>query len=231
MKTAILAFLLLASNWLKADAGSSIVYQAKFFLKNGEKITGFFEMTGYTTGLNENYTRDKGIQELVKEIVNTNKLDSFTFFRKIQYPKYLKGTGIWTQKSDQLGAVATDDVVKLTYSDINFMVFLSAKDNPRDAITTGLLVAPQEWIDKFHSPPLSFWETGEDNEGFVFYNFNPKNNRAEIERLYKMKKKSLWKEWSFDKFNRFQGSKWNQCETKKWFLERGIVIVETRGTC
>lgn len=219
---------------LKASPRPGLIYKAKFFLKNGERLVGNFETFGDSSEGEylEKLGNDRGEYEIVKSQVNTEKVDSFTIFKEIHFPKFFKETGDLKQKSAQFGAVAYEDVIKIAFKDINFTVFISVKENKRESNTTGLAITSLEMIDKLNtSKPLSVWETWERNSnsgfldaGFIFLNYNPKINSAEIERLYDLKKKQLWKEWDF------LGKK-KKNSTKKWFLEKGIVIVETLQTC
>lgn len=220
---------------LMADAGSSVVYKARFFLKNGERQVGYFEISGYEggTGFDEgtktnSFCNDNGVYELVKSSVKSPKVDSFTIYKKIHYPKYFKGTGIWTQTNYQYGAVAYEDVVIIAFRDIKFAVFISAKDNPRQWLMSELLITSNEIIDKLNNTkPLTLWEEAEDQSSYVFYNFNPKINKAEIKRLYRLKKNQLWHREGFEGLYFTQ----NIEMAKKWFWGKGIVILKVWGTC
>jgi len=70
MKT-ILSFLftLLLCSTLQADIGSTIVYKAKFVLKNGSSFVGYLPISGYDENLDANgrneYCSDKAFQMML----------------------------------------------------------------------------------------------------------------------------------------------------------------------
>lgn len=228
---------------LKADLGSSLVYKARFFLKNGERQVGYFEIFSYGEEANTNnkYCNDKGVYEVVKKDLKNNNLDSLTIYKKIWFPKYF----YWPRSKEELdadwverfGAVNKEDVIKIAFKDISFTVYISSKVNSRNW-QSEILITTQEVIDKLdsvkwfnHAEATQYVEVSElggvQGNGFIFFNYNPKINEAEIIRLYKLKEKQLFQQ---EKENG-QTYLRRLNEVKRWFWEKGIVIIAIHGSC
>lgn len=152
---------------LKADLGSCVVYQAKFYLKDGTTFNACFESRGYDKGsyLDDNETNefcnDEGVFQLLKYLQKNKRYsyskDAFVQ-QKADYKKMVVFKKLETLipqkriKDDhyfhwQYGFVAKEDIVFVDSTEIKKMVFWSATYAKRRWLESEILVCNQELME------------------------------------------------------------------------------------
>lgn len=152
---------------LKADLGSCVVYQAKFYLKNGNTFNACFESRGYDKGsyLNDHHTNefcnDEGVFQLLKYLQKNKRYsyskDAFVQ-QKADYKKmvvFKKLETLVPQKRTkdahylhwQYGFVAKEDIIFVDSTEIEKMVFWSATYAKRRWLESEILVCSKELIN------------------------------------------------------------------------------------
>ncbi len=121
MKTLIIALLLFLSHLtIYADLGNCIRYKAKFELKNGQNVEGYFTYATYDT-LSFTFT-DEAFQKFIDKlfIQNNDTLFLFLQLQSLIYPKpQYQGDFRFP-----LQAVVSNDIIKITKKDILVSHFL-----------------------------------------------------------------------------------------------------------
>jgi len=147
MKT-LLSFLftLLLCSTLQADIGSTIIYKAKFVLKNGSSFVGYLPISGYDENLDANgrneYCSDKAFQMmLINQFSKNVEQQTFQVYDHI----YLVHCG---QKDQQffIGCVDKARIKVLRVRDIKYTVFLDAAYAAYDPAQVALLNAKHIFI-------------------------------------------------------------------------------------
>ncbi|MFZ4740013.1 MAG: hypothetical protein ACOYLE_02490 [Bacteroidales bacterium] len=121
MKSLIIVLLLILSHLtIYADLGSCIRYKAKFELKNGQNVEGYFTCATYDT-VSFKFT-DKTFNKFIDDFfsLHSDTLILFLKFQPLIYPKQ-KDLG---DARFPLQAVVSDDIIKITKKDILVSHFL-----------------------------------------------------------------------------------------------------------
>lgn len=175
MKKLLLLIIICFSNaqWAKADYGNCIVYEAKFYLKDGTQFNGSIEVAGdgnmsylNEDGYNE-YTSDEGMFELFKKIQNKsfnfqnsiggtfnpdhfNKVIVFKKIEEVLLSSMVKSNKI-RYYNPLYGFVNEGDIVYLDSTDVDKIVFWKAKYVKRDWLTSELVLSPNSMIETIKS--------------------------------------------------------------------------------
>jgi hypothetical protein len=173
---------------LRADIGSTIVYKAKFVLKNGSSFIGYLPISGYDVGLDSNgrneHCSDKAFQlMLIKHfsLMGEKHLDVYDHI-------YLVHHG---QKNYvfYIGCADKTKVNSLRISDLKYTVFLDAAYAAYDWYVYGIQLVDPSVIDIIrHQPPVNYEQlliNGEEGFGEYasFINFNPDISSSELYQL------------------------------------------------
>lgn len=210
MKLITLLMVLLFSFKAYADAGSCVVYKAKYVLKNGQSITGLLPLYGYedyayldeTTHTNK-YCNDKAFQQLINTAfyVHQHKLtfDIYTALHLVRYGK----SAIQADNPNPYRCVFTDSsaVTILNLDSIRYTVFLSAETAGWDHPDVGIVLVDSKTsrmmqendvfnhCGLYHEPVLE--QPGSDNyyefDGYTVLNYNQNISitdlKSEMERI------------------------------------------------
>jgi len=189
----ILSFLfaLILCSALRADIGSTVVYKAKFVLKNGSSFVGYLPITGYEVYLDSNgrneHCSDKAFQAmLIKHFSQNSGKLLFHVYDHI----YLVHRG---QKDHvfYIGCVDKTRIKALRVHDIKYTVFLDAAYATYDWHVYGIQEVDPSVIEAIRRrPPVNYEElllntTADEGTGHYacFINFNPDISSSELYRL------------------------------------------------
>lgn len=181
---------LFSSVLLFADAGYCILYKAKFNLKNGQSVTGYFRYSTYDS-LKLNFT-EKAFNSFVDKLFE-NGNDTLLIFLRIQslkYPKIANGTEEYL-----FPAIVEEDIYRLTRNDIissHFLDYLPhfEKDNSDmnlflDCGANSLISElNQNEIDLLQKPPVAYYYCIPRNkiveEAYELLSYNPEINESDL---------------------------------------------------
>lgn len=184
-------FVLFFCSVLKAEVGSTVVYKAKFVLKNGSSFVGYLPITGYDVYLNSTrrneHCSDKSFQMMLIKHFSHNEFEqSFKVYKNI----YLVHCG---QKYDAfyLGCVDKTRINTLRVRDIKYTVFLDAEYARYDWYVYDIQEVDSSVIEVIRNQhPVNYEELQMDTtegEGMgtkaCFINFNPKISSSELYHL------------------------------------------------
>ena len=192
MKT-LLSFLftLLLCSTLQADIGSTIIYKAKFVLKNGSSFVGYLPISGYDENLDANgrneYCSDKAFQMmLINQFSKNVEQQTFQVYDHI----YLVHCG---QKDQQffIGCVDKARIKVLRVRDIKYTVFLDAAYAAYEWQVYGIQAVDASVIEVIRrTPPVNYEKlllNATDSEGLGYYacfiNFNPDVSSSALYQL------------------------------------------------
>ena len=173
MKKLLLTLISIACfiNSLQADLGSCIVYQAKFYLKDGSTFNGCFEYSGYekeayfdreTESRNE-YCNDEGVFTLFKKLqkrMGESYQRRFPEGPSVSYVEVYKNLEAIPLRSvggqnrstfKGYGFTAQKDIIMLDTSDIEKMVFWDATYTKREWLTSRIHISTKSMF-KFLLP-------------------------------------------------------------------------------
>ncbi len=177
MKTLALTILaiFLINSRLQADGGSCVVYQAKFYLKNGTMFTGSVEAAGYYAHNNldadgrNSYCSNVGMLELVKILQREGYADQagdgvrpqqkdhgkLPVYKKLYtlQPRPRKPSG--QVNAEAYGFLGAADVVFIDSSEVRRVVFISAARSRRSWAESGMVAAIPGLIDTVRQ--ARFW--------------------------------------------------------------------------
>jgi hypothetical protein len=174
---------------LRADVGSTVVYKAKFVLKNGVSFIGYLPISGHEVYLDSNgrndHCSDKAFQlMLIKYFSQTDK-QRFDVYNQI----YRVHCG----KKDQvfyIGCVDKTRINSLQVSDIKYTVFLDATYASYDWYVYGIQQVDPTVIEIIRRrPPVNYEQLLINDEGegtgnyASFINFNPDISSSELYQL------------------------------------------------
>jgi hypothetical protein len=175
-----LLFTLLLCSASQADIGATIVYKAKFVLKNGSSFVGYLPISGYDENLDANrrneYCSDKAFQMmLINQFSKNAGQEPFQVYDHI----YLVHCG---QKDQQffIGCVDKARIKVLRVRDIKYTVFLDAAYATYEWQVYGIQAVDSSIIEVIrHTPPVNYEKlllSEVDGEGLgplaCFINFN-----------------------------------------------------------
>lgn len=176
---------------LQADVGSTVVYKAKFMLKNGSSVVGYLPITGYDVSLDSNnrneHCSDKAFQlMLIKHFSPSADKEPFQVYDHI----YLVHRGT-KDRAFNIGCVDKTKIKTLRVRDIKYTVFLDAAYAPYDWQVYGIQAVEPPVIEVIRSrPPINYEElllstTEDDGLGnyACFINFNPEISSSELYQL------------------------------------------------
>lgn len=211
--TCTLFALFLITGQLQADLGSCLVYQAKFYLKDGTIVKGGFEAHGYDSfsGLDANgtnaYCSDAGMLKLIKILQRRGydnsgdgggqkkkDLGRVPVYKNLYYAEprpFGKRTNI---DPDIYGFSTAADIVFIDSNDISKVIFWSVAYTRRGWLGSELIIGTRGMIDTVENQ--RFWNSivvtldtdslifSEDAEwGYRLINYNSRNNVEELKRL------------------------------------------------
>lgn len=176
---------------LRADIGSTVVYKAKFVLKNGSSFVGYLPITGYDVYLDSNgrneHCSDKAFQlMLIKYFSQNADKQRFHVYDHI----YLVHRG-QKDRVFYIGCVDKTSIKALRVRDIKYTVFLDAAYAPYDWQVYGIQEVDPSVIEVIRRrPPVNYEElllSTTEGEGMgqyaCFINFNPDISSSELYRL------------------------------------------------
>jgi len=153
---------------LKADLGSCVYYQAKFYLKDGTSFNGGFEVVGYDgpsylgqENTNE-FCNDAGVFKLFKrmqweygrwqiEDEETGEKDAnfgkFQVYKNLDYVTPIKRGKSNRYYKPTYGFIKKGDIVYLDSTEIEKMVFWDATYTQREWLTAEIIVGSQGMLD------------------------------------------------------------------------------------
>lgn len=170
----VLAFLL-SSTSIRADLGSCLVYEVKFYLKDGRVFNACFEVGGDSpgcfldeTGSNE-FCNDAGVFELFKKIQKRRRsnyqhkggVQKIEDYGKVMVYKklhYVSPKGMEKYKTKNLwryGFVLASDLVYLDSTDIEKTIFWQAKYSARNWLTSEIVIGSPGMLDSIQN--LQYW--------------------------------------------------------------------------
>lgn len=152
-----------ATATIKADLGSCVYYQAKFYLKDGTTFNGGFEFAGYAgpsylgqENTNE-FCNDEGIFRLFKDMqrqygqryfeeadANSGK---FPIYKNFDYVTPIKRGKSNRYYNPTYGFIIKGDIVYLDSTEIEKMVFWDANYTKREWLTSEIIVGSQGMLD------------------------------------------------------------------------------------
>ncbi len=165
----LLIFVFSYSQTLKADLGSCLVYEAKFYLKDGSFFNGHIEVAGYgeMSYLDENgsnkYCSDTGMMALIKDLQgnqnillsrdggsqNIQDFDKLTVYKGIEEispnPLKLNRRPYWSRNT--LGFIDKDDIIFLDSTEVDKIIFWNARYAKRNWIYYELIPAPKSMVE------------------------------------------------------------------------------------
>lgn len=188
----ILSFLLalFLCSALRADIGLTVVYKAKFVLKNGSSFVGYLPITGYEVYLDSNgrneHCSDKAFQwMLIKYFPQNDTKQRFNVYNHIYLVHCGQKDGV-----SYIGCVDKTKINALRVSDIKYTVFLGAAYALYDWHTYGIQEVDPSVIEVIRSrPPVNYEELLINEEGggmgdyASFINFNPDISSSELYQL------------------------------------------------
>jgi len=245
---------------LKADLGSCVYYQAKFYLKDGTTFNGGFEVVGYDgpSYLGEENTNefcnDEGIFKLFKRMqrqygqryFDEEYIDygKFSVFKNLNYVTPLNRGKSNKYYNPTYGFITKGDIVYLDSTEIEKMVFWDATYTKRAWLTSEIIVGSEGKPDS-----LSF-SREETMWGYEIINYNSRNNEEELKRLANLKLSFLVDTQRFyESFKKKNGIAKNEImnnhlrrkaeealakkiqNARDWLWKRGILIIQINGTC
>ncbi len=269
MKNLILIIILLyITSTIHADAGSCSIFYAKFYLKDGSIFNGCFYSQGYASSAYEseeksNFSTDAGVLEAFKEVQKWSGLDFVPVHKEIFYvqpkPKFKKA--IQQEEPPTYAITISEDTKYIKTDEIERLVFWEVKACTKDVESwlaegrKGIIDTLNNdtyWNELFFAPfylPDSLGTSG-FCEGFILFNYNERNNIAELKRIAKLK--FLYSDYtSFEEYfcrkhglviNNLRGNTemYSKCrrefiarrdQRNKWLWERGIFSVYIVGVC
>ena len=177
----------------KADFGNCVIYEGKFYMKNGQVFKGCLTYIGEgedsilgEDGLNE-YCSDKGMLELLKKIQSEGNFWNWEDggmqgpddYGKVAIYKEIKDFSLKAMQNVQqtqtaeavYGFVDEDEILFVDSSDVERIVFQEAYYSDRWWLTTELVVGQSEMMKTIQDQ--QYWnrltvdlETGDDTLGF-----------------------------------------------------------------
>lgn len=176
---------------LRADVGSTVVYKAKFVLKNGSSLVGYLPIAGYDVYLDSNgrneHCSDKAFQlMLIKHFSQNGDQPRFSVYDHIYLVHHSQKDRVHT-----IGCVDKTSIQALRVRDIKYTVFLDAVYAPYDWYVYGIQEVDPSVIEVIRrSPPINYEElllSTTEGEGMgqyaCFINFNPDISSSEFYRL------------------------------------------------
>jgi len=195
-------------NPLQADLGSCVVYQAKFYLKDGSIFNGCFEHSGYEVWLDEagknEYCSDEGVFTLFKMLQRQTQKSYVRVYKNIEMIP-LKSISRTSRTSySGYGFTALEDIMLLDSSEIEQLIFWKAEYTERDWLTSQIHKSTKGFMDTLRNK--QFWnhtylDLETDNRdtflfsdkhpmyGYHLINYNPQINQKELQRLIRLKLK------------------------------------------
>jgi hypothetical protein len=177
----------------KADLGNGLVYEAKYYLKDGSFFKGSIEILGDGNGsyINEDgtnqYTSDEGMMVLFKKIqklddtwynrdcgsLNSTTFNKVAVFKNIEeiVIKGLKHTNRSSYYESIYGFVNDTDIVYLDSNEIEKIIFWSVNEVKREWLTSEIVFAPEKMIETIQSQ--QYWNrltmTDESNRDSIIF--------------------------------------------------------------
>ena len=208
---------------LKADLGACVVYQAKFYLKDGRVFNGCFEHAGYETWLDEEgkneFCSDEGVFTLFKQLQrqrarghqNSESNDQkwpLTIYKSLEAIPLRSVSGKKRSTFQGYGFTTMTDIVLVDSSEIEQLIFWKAEYTEREWLTSQIHKSTKGFMDTLRNK--QFWnhtyldmETdGKDTflfsdehpmYGYHFINYNHQINTKELQRLIRLKLKVVQK--------------------------------------
>jgi hypothetical protein len=192
MKTTLsFLFALFFCSTLWADKGSTVVYKAKYVLKNGSSFVGYLPMSGYdisldSTGRNK-HCSDKAFQRMLIKYCSENAgQKTFNVYNYIHLVHRGQKDGVF-----YIGCVDKAKIMTLKASDIKYTVFLDVAYAGYDWQVYGIQEVDSSVIEVIRRrPPINYEElqmSTTEGEGMgkyaCFINFNPDISSSELYRL------------------------------------------------
>lgn len=154
------------------------------------------------------------------------------------------------------GLVEPSDIVFIDSNDISKVIFWDAEYTKREWLTSEIIVGSKAMVDSIHQQ--KYWNSFEpseaaldfeyDNTNYCFYNYNAQINEAELMRLIHLKF-SVTDEEALQRFKSkhhikatanlppklqrlfYKEQAQKQQERRRWFWQKGVLILKVRRTC
>ena len=185
-----LILILLFCSTSQADLGSTVVYKAKFVLKNGSSFIGYLPISGYDESL-DSTRRNKHCSDKAFQLMLIKNFSPNTIYKDFQVYDCIHLVHIGqNDRGFNIGCVDKTKIKTLQVQNIKYTVFLDAAYANYDWHVYGIQEMSPSVINIIsHQNPVNYEELLFNKDGYdtgdyaCFINFNPDISSSELYRL------------------------------------------------